>query len=113
MMNGGRIAEQGVYVDLIKNGDAFSQLVEEYGSTTKKAEKEDDDEEDDDEVKPEKEKKVATRGAVGAGLMQDEEREVGAVSWAVYSHYARSMGSIVWAPLLIGCFAMAQVANGM
>ncbi|KAG8979667.1 hypothetical protein FRB94_011257 [Tulasnella sp. JGI-2019a] len=109
VMSGGRIVEQGHYNDLIKNGDAFSHLVEEYGTSAKK--EDDSEDEEEEKAKPEKEKKSSARGAAGAAMMQEEEREVGAVSWGVYTHYARSMGSVIWAPLLIFLMGMAQVAT--
>ncbi|KAG8869673.1 hypothetical protein FRB97_000807 [Tulasnella sp. 331] len=109
VMSAGRIVEQGHYNDLIQTGQAFSRLVEEYGTSAKREEV--DSEDEDEKTKPGKEKKSSARGAVGAAMMQEEEREVGAVSWGVYTHYARSMGNVIWAPLLIFLMGMAQVAT--
>jgi hypothetical protein len=76
-MDSGRITEQGTYADLLQANKGFSKLIADFGSH--KEEKQDDD------VKPaEREKKDRTAVKPGAKLMQDEERETGALSWDVY-----------------------------
>ncbi|KAM0755919.1 ATP-dependent bile acid permease [Meredithblackwellia eburnea MCA 4105] len=108
MMHMGRVVEQGRYEDLLKDGEAFSKLIANFGATASKSEATDDETED---TSPTKEVKAKTAGpGKGPKLMQDEEREIGAISWGVYAHYARSMGSIAWGPILFGFYALAQVA---
>lgn len=55
--------------------------------------------------------RLGVKGAEGAKLMQAEDRQTGGVSWVVYKHYARSMGSYLWAPLLFGFYAFTQIAT--
>ncbi|KAL8287248.1 hypothetical protein RQP46_003700 [Phenoliferia psychrophenolica] len=115
MMDSGRIVEQGLYEDLVKNGDAFSRLIAEFGSTTKgkKSEEETLDElaEEVTDEKAETEKKPRADAGTGAKLMQDEERETGSISWSVYTHYFRSMGTVWWGPILFALYGMAQICT--
>ncbi|KAK4702568.1 hypothetical protein P7C70_g3660, partial [Phenoliferia sp. Uapishka_3] len=115
MMDSGRIVEQGVYQDLIKNGEAFSRLIAEFGSSSKKVEETEETLEelvaDVAEDKGFAEKKPRAEVGTGAKLMVDEERETGSISWSVYAHYFRSMGSIWWGPILFFLYGMAQVCT--
>ena len=45
-------------------------------------------------------------------LMQLEERNVGAVSWAVYKKYLRFAGGLVWAPVVFGLLILTQANQG-
>lgn len=68
--------------DLIKNGDAFSRLIAEFGSSSKGKKSEETLEELAEEVsegKGDVEKKPRAEAGVGAKLMQDEERETGSI----------------------------------
>ena len=47
------------------------------------------------------------------GLMQIEERNVGAITWSVYRKYLRYAGSVAWAPFLLLLLTLSQVAQGM
>lgn len=72
----------------MRDGDAFSKLIDEFGTMEKKEEKdekkkaESDDETEVDVGKGDKKKKD---NVVAAKLMQEEERETGTVSWSVYT----------------------------
>ncbi|KAL8287275.1 hypothetical protein RQP46_003727 [Phenoliferia psychrophenolica] len=117
MMDSGRIVEQGLYEDLIKNGDAFSRLIAEFGSSTKGKKSEEEtldelaEEVTDEKAVTELKKKPRADGVIGAKLMQDEERETGSISWSVYTHYFRSMGTIWWGPILFALYGMAQICT--
>lgn len=49
---------------------------------------------------------------VDAALMQAEERNTGAVSWAVYKKYLQSAGGIFWAPVILFLLLLGQADNG-
>ncbi len=123
----GVIAEQGTYVvsvlmmssitrllilgsfdvqDLIKDGQTFARLMEEYGSL------EEDKREQPVEAKPESKLAVPTEAKKATQkLIQDEERLTGAVTWSVYSKYFAFAGS--WSVLPLFLFvALSQAAQG-
>ncbi|KAF7297335.1 Multidrug resistance-associated ABC transporter protein [Mycena indigotica] len=106
VMDNGTIKEQGTYQTLLKDGIVFSKLMEEYGSLEAEKEKEaakgkkatTESEQDD----PKKEQ---------AALMQTEERNTGAVSWATYGQYLKYGGGLTWAPLILGLLTLSQGAQ--
>ncbi|CED82131.1 multidrug resistance-associated abc transporter [Phaffia rhodozyma] len=110
-MDAGQIVEQGTYNDLLQSGEAFSKLIADFGSIAKENGTDENDASEIPVIKAERERKVRAPAAPGVALMQDEDRAVGAVSGQVYKHYAESMGSVWWAPILLSFFAMAQVAT--
>lgn len=93
---------------LMKDGAAFSRLMDEYGSLEReiqdpsKVRKGDADEKADDigETK------------ANAALMQVEERATGSVEWSTYAQYLRFAGGIVWAPILLFFLTVMQSAQG-
>ncbi|KAI0360724.1 multidrug resistance-associated ABC transporter [Trametes cingulata] len=114
VMDEGVIVEQGTYQELMKSGQAFSRLMEEYGSLEKQ------EEEELAEEKPEKQKSLIA-DAPGPqkerqALMQEEERLTGAVSWSVYSKYFKFAGGVAVFPMIIAWLILsqsAQVANNV
>ncbi|RDB26371.1 Oligomycin resistance ATP-dependent permease YOR1 [Hypsizygus marmoreus] len=113
VVENGVITEQGTYNDLMNESVVFSHLMDEYGSL------------DQDK---EKEGKASKKGEVpGAShdvdikrlsstLMQEEERNIGSVTWEVYSKYLRFAGGIIWAPIIIILLTLtqgAQVGNSL
>ena len=69
----------------MRDGDAFSKLIDEFGTMEKK-EKKGEKKEGEGEVELDAGKdKKKKDNVVAAKLMQDEERETGTVSWSVYS----------------------------
>ncbi|TFK36263.1 multidrug resistance-associated ABC transporter [Crucibulum laeve] len=120
VMDEGVIIEQGTYDDLMNKGPVFSRLMDEYGSLEQAEEK------DADTANPRRkdEKKGAADGEsledaskkTKTALMQTEERETGAVSWAVYRKYLRFAGGLIWAPAILGLLILtqgAQVGNNL
>ncbi|KLO19493.1 multidrug resistance-associated ABC transporter [Schizopora paradoxa] len=126
VMENGVIAEQGTYQTLMKDGRAFSQLIEEYG-----AEEEEDNEAEEapalesgpqsssstsstkasiEVVDKEKDTKDATPTAA-TPLMSEEERNRGAVPLSVYSNYLRHAGGVLWAPVIIAILTLMQGAS--
>ena len=100
----------------MENGHAISRLMEEYGSL----------EQQQEEEPPAEEKKTAATKTVGAdstdaplvkptqaqGLMQQEERLTGSVSWSVYAKYFKYAGGLLWFPFIILCMILAQGSQG-
>lgn len=88
----------------------FSRLIDEYGSL-----------EQDGEVKGVDGKK-RTETFIDSGrrldtetdlaLMQEEERNTGAVTWETYSKYLRFAGGLYWAPAITLLLILDQGAAG-
>ncbi|KAH8110166.1 multidrug resistance-associated ABC transporter [Phellopilus nigrolimitatus] len=85
VMDGGVITEEGTYQDLMKDGKAFSQLIEEY-------------------EKPQD-------GKAKAQLMSEEERNRGAVPFSIYNQYLKHAGGAFWAPVIILLLTLMQGAS--
>jgi ATP-binding cassette, subfamily C (CFTR/MRP), member 1 len=45
-------------------------------------------------------------------LMQQEERNKGAVTWETYRKYLKYSGSILWGPIILALLALGQCATG-
>ena len=106
-MEGGKIQAVDTFDNLMKNNTGFQTLME-----TTAIEKKDDDEKAT-EVKTaddSKDKKKKKKDKV-PGLMQQEERAVSSVPWAVYGSYVKASGSIWIAPLIVGILVFSQGAN--
>ncbi|KAG8750569.1 hypothetical protein FRC12_012828 [Ceratobasidium sp. 428] len=86
----GRIAEQGTYEELMRAGQAFAKLVEEFGGGEGRREvvEQEPDVDEDDKGKGVRQKmeKIAERKGAGTGklegkLIQAEKRTTGSVKW--------------------------------
>ncbi|KAI0371903.1 multidrug resistance-associated ABC transporter [Pilatotrama ljubarskyi] len=115
VMDEGVVVEQGTYQELMKSGQAFSRLIEEFGSLDKQ-----------EDVEPNVEKpKTSKKGLIAnvpgpqkerQALMQAEERLTGAVSWSVYSKYFEFAGGVAVFPMIIAWLVLSQatqVANNV
>ncbi|KAK7454037.1 hypothetical protein VKT23_011548 [Stygiomarasmius scandens] len=108
IVDSGKIKEQGTYKDLMASSVLFSRLMEEYGSQER--------EKETDTEKPEGlEGKVSaddkkTEKKVPA-LMQQEERNTGAVSWTTYRKYLQFAGGITWGPFILLLLILGQVSQ--
>ncbi|KAJ7183174.1 ABC transporter [Mycena filopes] len=104
----GQIAERGTYAELIKNDGAFSKFFAEFGS---KEQSQDDAEKEEEEVDvtPQATRKKAS----GVGLMQVEERNIGAISRDVYGAYISAGNGKYILPLLALALVLLQGANVM
>lgn len=114
----GAIVEQGTYADLMSRGEAFSKFISEFGSDELEKEKEEEEEgveedaieavgEEVDEKKG-RDRKVAK---AGPGIMQDEERNTGAIEWDVYKAYIDAGKGEVVLPFLFLSLVLMQVAT--
>ncbi|KAJ3514014.1 hypothetical protein NMY22_g14878 [Coprinellus aureogranulatus] len=132
VMDQGEIVEEGTYDDLMGNSAIFSKLVEEYGnadsdnvslaaaeaqppgspktprkkSMSKSQAQSDKDSEETDL------KKGQGGGEKNGALMQEEERETGAVSWKIYKAYMRFAGGLYWGPWILLLLVLTQGAAG-
>jgi len=87
----------------------FSRLMEEYGSQ--------EQEKETDTEKPEgSEGKVSTDDKKTEkkvpALMQQEERNTGAVSWTTYKKYLQFAGGVTWGPFILLLLILGQVSQG-
>ncbi|CAA7270432.1 unnamed protein product [Cyclocybe aegerita] len=121
VMENGRIIEQGTYNDLVNDSVVFSRLMEEYGSAESEVDPEGPDQPD---IGSKSERGGKAKGAAfddvteegttkkpGAGLMQIEERNTGAVSWTTYAKYLRYAGGVIWAPFILTLLVLTQIAQ--
>lgn len=111
--NSGAIIQQGTYQELREQPGTFRTLMEEFGSMSSEKAAE---EEEDAKPTAEQAKKVKAPGSGGGKLMLDEEREIGAVSWAVYRKYGKATGSwskLIMTGLLLCGVQAASVGNSL
>ena len=118
----GQVKERGTYNELIANDGVFSKFVKEFGSQQQEEEKEDSDE-IADVVETEKEGtgKMGHKAAAafkeqyekGKTIMQDEERNVGSVSWKVYREYLLAGNGAILVPALLLSLLLVQGAQVM
>jgi hypothetical protein len=99
------------------SGVIFSHLMEEYGnleaeadannhpSTKRKVKKGVDADDSTEEGGPKKNSNMA--------LIQTEERNTGAVTWAVYQKYLGFAGGMIWAPIIVLLLMLTQGAQGV
>jgi len=118
----GQIIERGTYTELIANRGVFSKFVQQFGSKQQEEEKE-DTEGIASEVEVEKEGKADwdpnTVAALeeqyekGKTIMQEEERNVGAVTWKVYKTYFAAGNGYILIPSLLLSLLLLQGAQIM
>ena len=106
----GTIAEQGTYNDLMARGDAFARFVNEFGSSEQGPMGETSTHPKEQAAEDEKEKKLMNT-AVGAVLMQEEERNIGAVSGDVYKAYYKAGHGPMLMPFLIFSLLLMNVSS--
>lgn len=103
----GRIAEQGTYLEVMGNDGEFSKFVREFGSEEEEKEVVDTGKAAGREGKDEKE------AAAGPSLMQTEERNTGAISWKVYKMYSEAGNGKAVYPFLLLSLIFIQGATAM
>ena len=118
----GQIMERGTYPELMANRGVFSKFVKQFGSKQQEEEKE-DAEEIVSEVEVEKEgrgdgdpKVVAApreQYEKGKTIMQEEERNIGAVTWKVYKTYLAAGNGHILVPALLLSILLLQVSQVM
>ncbi|KAH6913063.1 ATP-binding cassette transporter YOR1 [Coprinopsis sp. MPI-PUGE-AT-0042] len=126
VISDGRVVEQGTYANLMAHGKAFSQFVTEFGTNEEHKEEEEVSESKDDEAASVEEPLADVKKAEGdgepaavqqapsgPGLMQEEERNTGAVSLDVYKAYVRAGRGGLMMPTLFLSLALIQGATVM
>jgi len=109
----GQIMERGTYADLMANDGIFSRFVKEFGS--KQEEKKEDSDEIVGKVESGKERNgesgpntvavLREKFEKGKTIMQDEERNIGAVTLEIYKSYlGAGNGHILFPVLLLSLF---------
>ncbi|KIK63265.1 hypothetical protein GYMLUDRAFT_40975 [Collybiopsis luxurians FD-317 M1] len=104
----GVIKEQGTFETLMSSNGLFNRIMDEYGSLER-------EEEEEGEKKKDVEKEEAvdplSDKSADAALMQEEERNTGAVTWQTYAKYLKFAGGIWWAPFMLLLLTLAQAAQ--
>ena len=118
----GQIMERGTYAELMADRGVFSKFIQQFGSKQQEEEKE-DTEEITSEVEVEKEGKADgdpnTVAALkeqyekGKTIMQEEERNVGAVNREVYKTYLAAGNGYILIPCLLLSLLLLQGAQVM
>ena len=111
-MDNGKIVEEGTFQSLMSDGREFSRLVEEFGAAEKEKEEAQKEEEEEGKKVDKKADEGVTEKKAKAALMQEEDRNRGAVPGSVYAAYLRYAGGLVWAPILILLLTLYQGASG-
>jgi len=93
----------------MKDSVVFSRLMDEYGNLEQQKQME-ESREAQEGVPENSHKHDDKKGAVD--LMQDEERNIGAVTWTIYTKYMRFAGGLFWAPLILLLLTLSQGAQG-
>ncbi|KAG7444868.1 ABC transporter [Guyanagaster necrorhizus] len=109
----GRIAEQGTYDELMQKDGEFSKFYREFGSQEEKEEEEVEEEEEAIESivkETETEGDLRTKVTPGPGLMQEEERNTGAISLSVYKRFLDAGRGRVVLPILFASIVFVQTA---
>ncbi|KAF8558202.1 ABC transporter [Imleria badia] len=105
----GKIAERGTFDALMANDGAFCKFIEEFGSqqdnSNKSAGEEIEMVRDD--------KKEQSVGIKGKAMMQEEERNTGAIPLKVYREYLSAGNGMVLVPILFLSLALMQGSNVM
>ncbi|KAJ7671586.1 ABC transporter [Mycena polygramma] len=108
----GRIAERGTYAELIKHDGEFSKFIAEFGSkeaSSENPEMEGEGEQVDATAQADARKKATA----GVGMMQTEERNIGAISLDVYKSYISAGNGKFIVPLLVLSLVLLQGSNVM
>jgi hypothetical protein len=107
----GAIAEQGTYNDLMDRGDAFARFVKEFGSSEQGPEGIQSSTHPKEQAGEDERDKKLMNAAAGATLMQEEERNIGAVSGDVYKAYYKAGHGGILTPFLIISVLMMNVSS--
>ncbi|KAG0289416.1 hypothetical protein BGZ96_007013 [Linnemannia gamsii] len=125
-MKGGIVIEQGTFQELMRRVDGkFREVMTQYGGVSESAVKDQKQQEEgtlsngNPDIATEQEQDTqggdsqgtkVTPAPENAKLMTQEERESGAVSWNVYSHYFQMEGLKMWGAV-VACYVFQQACG--
>lgn len=109
LMEDGRITETGTYQELKANGHSFARLIREFGSEDQHNQQTEDEQTAIERAQPSKHirSNMVAKG-VASTLMQQEERNAGAMKKGTYSSYLKAGKGFIMVPVLLFCVALAQ-----
>lgn len=105
----GKIAERGTFDALMASDGAFREFIEEFGSQQDNSSKNVGEKV---ETVP-NDKKEQNIGVKGKTMMQEEERNTGAIPFKVYREYLSAGNGMVLVPTLILSLVLMQCSNVM
>jgi hypothetical protein len=94
------------------NSLVFSRLLDEYGNLEEAQDGVANDPIKDIPGKATDDSEDVAPKRAGGQLMQTEERNTGAVTWAVYRRYLQFAGGVLWAPFILLLLILFQGAQG-
>ncbi|KIK57337.1 hypothetical protein GYMLUDRAFT_46212 [Collybiopsis luxurians FD-317 M1] len=97
----GSIKEEGTYQDLVQNSQTFAHLMESHGQNKSNRKTE----------AAQKGQELDAQEMVNDPLIQAEERNVGAVTWATYRRYFAFAGGLIWVPIIFGILTLMQACQ--
>jgi ATP-binding cassette, subfamily C (CFTR/MRP), member 1 len=109
VMKGGKVAEQGTYHDLIKDGQEFSKLMQSYG-TSQKEESETDGKQESEDLKR-IDAGLAKKGTDAKKIMEKEDRSTGNVKATVWKTYFYAAGGWRFIPFLFLVIGFMQATR--
>ncbi|KAF8134974.1 ABC transporter [Boletus edulis] len=105
----GKIAERGTFESLMASNGAFCKFIEEFGS-----QQNDSDKNAGEKVEMVRDdKKEQNVGIKGKVMMQEEERNTGAIPFMVYREYLFAGNGVVVVPILFLSLILMQGSNVM
>jgi ABC-type multidrug transport system ATPase subunit len=110
----GQVMERGTYVELMANRGVFSKFVKEFGSKQQQEDETDEAKDGVEVVKKEKNEKRPDTADLkeeyekGKTIMQEEERNIGAVTWETYKEYLTSGNGYILIPTLLLALLLVQ-----
>lgn len=112
LMEEGKIVEEGPFQSLVSDDKEFARLVREFGAAEK--EKEALTKEAKGKRSAKDVERISEKGDLKkkTKLIQDEERERGAVSASVYKAYLEFAGGFIWMPFILLLLTLMQSASG-
>ena len=103
----GQVMERGAYAELMASDGIFAKFVKEFGLKQEEEGREGNGEKDPNSITPRE------KFAQGRTIMQEEEKNVGAVTWKIYMTYLNSGNGYILVPALLFSLLLVQAAQVM
>jgi hypothetical protein len=110
----GQVMERGTYVELMANHSVSFKFVKEFGSKQQQEDETDEAKDGVEVVRKEKNEKRPDTADLkeeyekGKAIMQEEERNIGAVTWETYKEYLTPGNGYILIPTLLLALSLVQ-----